>query len=151
MRHNTADETMNCLQCCLASMFSMPLASVPTVHKWAKDDAQNYWFNGFHNWSSEILGYTPVSIVDDTLDGLFHIAVIQEKKGYFHAVVARGTEVIMDPHPDPSKRAKNLLDVDNWEYSLLFIKSKGKCLQRKLEEDYETGTDGQSGKQAVDS
>lgn len=138
MIHNTADHTMNCLQCCLASMFSMPLAAVPTVHKWAKDDPADYWFNGFYQWSSDVLGYIPVSIVDDTLDGLFHIAVIQERGKSFHAVVARGTEVVMDPNPKEEERVNNLLDADKWEYSLLFIKSKGKCLQRKLEEDYES-------------
>ena len=137
MRHNTADATMNCLQCCIASMFDMPMNAVPTVHSWSKNDPQNYWFNGFHTWAVDVLGYTPVSIVDDTLDELFHIAVIQERGHAFHAVVARGTEVLMDPVKIPSERVTNLLDVESWEYSLIFIKSKGKCLQRKLEEDYE--------------
>lgn len=136
MRKHTADETMNCLACCLAGLFDRDLASIPTVHKWSKDDSQGYWFNEFYKWSRDILGYTPVSIVDDTMDDLFHIAVIKESTTGSHAVIARGVEVLWDPNPK-GKIVTNLLDVAEWEYSLIFIKSKGKCVQARLEKEYQ--------------
>ena len=130
MKKYTQDSTMNCLQCCLAGVFGLPLGSVPTVHKWSKENS--YWFDGLVEWV-RTQGYETVSIVDDTLDGLYHIAVIRESGKSAHAVVCKGTNVIWDPAP--TNKITNLLDEGEWEYSLLFVKVVGKCLQSRLEQE----------------
>ena len=119
-----ADDTMNCLQCCIAGIFDMKMEHVPGVHKWSKES--DYWFKGFYAWSTMVLGYTPIAVVDDTLDDIFHIAVTREGDAGAHAVIARGTEVVWDPNPNQKEKIVNLLDAAEWEYSLVFIKSKGK-------------------------
>ena len=132
MLRHTADDTQNCLQCCIAGMFGLPMEQVPTVHKWSKE--HSYWFAGMYEWVKS-QGYIVTSIVDDTMDDLYHIAVIREdgKSEYAHAVIAKGTDVVWDP--SPQEKAVDLLDVHDWEYSLLFVKVQGKCLQARLEKE----------------
>ena len=132
MRNYTADGTQNCLQCCLAAIFDMDMHKVPTVHEWSKK--HNYWFEGMYQWSTLHMGHIPVSIVDDTLDDLFHIAVVKREGRPSHAVVAKGTEVVWDPSPE--EKVINLLDVMDWEYSILFISVKDDSIQHRMLKDY---------------
>jgi hypothetical protein len=113
-------------------MFDMDLSKIPTVHEWSK--SHNYWFDGMYTWSTLHMGHIPVSIVDDTLDDLFHIAVIRQEGKPAHSVVAKGTEVIWDP--SGGEKIINLLDAAEWEYSIIFLCVGDNSMQSKLLKDY---------------
>jgi hypothetical protein len=110
----------------------MDLVKVPTVHEWSKK--YSYWFEGLYNWSIIHKDHAPVSIVDDTLDDLFHIAVVKQEGKPSHAVVAKGIEVVWDPNP--GEKVTDLLDVMDWEYSILFVSLGETSMQSRLLKDY---------------
>lgn len=127
----TADETQNCLQCCIAGMFDKELEDVETVHAWGKRYPN--WFDGLYNYSMINLGHAPVSVVDDTLDDLFHIAIVRPKEGLPHCVIAKGMAVVWDP--SPGDKLESLAEVD-WEYSILFVQVLGLCIQKSCQTSY---------------
>ena len=139
-----SDDRQNCLQCCLAGLFELELDKVPGVHAWSK--SHSYWYAGLDEWARSYLKHAPIAVVDDTLDGIFHIAVV-EREGVEHAVIARGQEIVWDPTPTGTDTL--LGDVT---YSLVFIYLGGLSVQharemdyiKGLEEDYEHGFAGKS-------
>jgi len=122
----------NCLQCCIAGMFDKPLDDVPHVLDW-KERYPN-WYDGFHNFSLIFLNHVPVAVVDDTLDDLFHIAVFSEVGRLPHCVIAKGMDVVWDPHP--SNKIASLADTENWEYSIVFVEVHGLTLQQACQASY---------------
>jgi hypothetical protein len=132
IRKYKADETQNCMQCCLAAIFDKFMHEIPTVHEWSKQ--HSYWFKGFYNWSVLHMGHVPVAIVDDTLDDIFHIAIIRQEGTPSHAVVAKGTEVVWDP--GAGEKVTDLLDVSEWEYSIVFLSVADDSMQSRLLKDY---------------
>ena len=126
MRKYLMDASQNCFQCCLAGMFDLEKSDVPGVHAWSKEDGD--WFNGLYKWSKRELKHAVVAVVDDTLDDLFHIAVLRgEDEDYGHAVIAFGSTVVWDPNPIEGQRATTL---DKLDYSLVFIPLAGLSVQR---------------------
>jgi hypothetical protein len=127
MRKHIADGRMNCLQCCLAGMFDLELEEVPGAHAWSKE---GYWFDGMYRWSKAMLKHTPIAVTDDTLDGLFHIAVV-EADGVSHAVIAYGPDIVWDPNPTPT-----LTNLDTIDYSLVFVPFNGLSVQQACRLSY---------------
>ena len=117
----TADETNNCLACCIAGMFDLPLGVVPGVHEWGK---LGYWFDNFYNWSKEELGHVPIAVVDDTLEDLYYIAVLENSNNVPHAVIAKCMSVVWDPSPNDK-----ITELDDTMYGILFVHVDGLCMQ----------------------
>ena len=131
MRKYEADN-MNCLQCCIAGMFDVELATVPHQQVWQSKHAN--WFDGFYNFMMIEHGQAPVAVVDDTLDDLFHIAVIRPfVEGVPHCVLAKGMDVVWDPNKN--NKLESLAEVE-WEYSILFVQVSGLCLQKACQTSY---------------
>ncbi len=84
----------DCLPACIASILELPLAEVP--HFGAED-----WFAALTAWLAP-RGLYPVcaGVAGDWRPAGLHILAGKSPRGAFlHAVVARGAEIVHDPHP----------------------------------------------------
>jgi hypothetical protein len=84
----------NCLQAAVASYFDLPLDAVPHFntfeHAWM--DALQWWCYGKFRMSEEYRGVTEIPQERCILLG-------RSNRGYGHAVVAEGGQIVWDPHP----------------------------------------------------
>ena len=98
---NAAGEAAgNCLQAALASLFDLPLDSVP--HFVAYSDAQ--WWAEFNAWLGSRFGLFIVSITREQVPYLdqrgYYIQYGNSPRGFPHVVIAKDGEMVHDPHPD---------------------------------------------------
>lgn len=122
MRKYMADSTGNCLQCCLAGLFDVPLERVPPAVDWK--ETPSGWFSAMYDWVLEYTGYVTVAVLDDTLDDLLHIEIVENLEGIHHAFIARGMTVIHNPD------SSTPIDLDrDTQYKLLFVPLTG--IQRR--------------------
>ena len=118
MRMYKADSSGNCLQCCLAALFDIPLEDVPppdVMEVWPGG-----WFNKLYDWSKINQGCVPVVVLDDTLDELLHIEVVETPLGVEHAVLSYGEHIILDPKTDSGLRELPPAERDT-QYRILFV------------------------------
>lgn len=88
----------NCLSACIASLLHLRIDDVPTFCK--HDD----WWERLTAWLKE-RGYYPMIVrhTDEWAPDGYHILSGKSPRGDFqHSVVARGTNVVHDPHPSRS-------------------------------------------------
>jgi hypothetical protein len=84
----------NCLPACVASLLEVPLEQVP--HFGAND-----WVEHLTKWLAT-RGYYPIVCTlptDWRPAGLYILAGKSPRGDFLHAVIARGDEIIHDPHP----------------------------------------------------
>jgi hypothetical protein len=110
-------------------MFDLELDEVPGAHAWSK--SHNYWFDGMYEWSKSKLHHIPVAITDDTLDDLFHIAMIETGEGKTHAVIAYGQTIVWNPTPNHEVK-----DLSKLTYSLIFVNYNGLSVQNACRMSY---------------
>ena len=87
----------NCFSACVASLLECPIDGVPYFM------GSTRWWEDFERWLLP-LGYYPILVpIDGTWapPGL-HILSGTSDRGARHSVVARGREIVHDPHPDRS-------------------------------------------------
>ena len=86
----------NCLAACLASIFEVPIESIPEF-------AEDPWYNQFEEYMISTFGLQPAEIVIDQCDGWkpkgFHLISGNSPRGdYKHAVVGKNGEPVHDPY-----------------------------------------------------
>lgn len=91
------DPDGNCLAACIATIFSVPIDSVPDFGQ------DSTWYENFERYCVETLGVKPFD-VDINKTSLippgYHIINGPSKNGdWWHAVVGYNGKVIHDPHP----------------------------------------------------
>jgi len=94
----------NCLAACVASLLELPLADVPQL-------GPTTWLDDLGAWLLK-RGLYPICFKIDAPwrpTGLYILAGKSPRGDFLHAVVARGDEVVHDPHPS---RAGVLSHVD---------------------------------------
>jgi hypothetical protein len=96
----------NCLSACVASILDLSTESVPLFVE--KDPYDNIWFERLSAWLAERdLGalILPAAVVLVPPEG-FYILYGRSVKDHEHAVVAKGDEIVWDPHPSRTGLAK---------------------------------------------
>lgn len=89
----------NCFSACLASILELPLEEVP----WFM--AEGDWLSRVQEWLKPRGLYAACLLIDTTESPFYppgwHILSGQSPRGdWLHAVVAQGTKIVHDPHPD---------------------------------------------------
>lgn len=89
----------NCLPACLASILEVPLEEIPHF-------GDEGWFERFNDWlrPQGLYAYLVAWAEWWAPEGIYILSGLSpraeaEGKEYLHAVVARGWEIIHDPHP----------------------------------------------------
>lgn len=91
----TPSEAGNCMSACFATLLEMPLADVP--HFASIEEAGEWWF-AMIRWAAE-LGYGVVQCLAPVPGAVGMMSGKSPRGDFQHLVVARGDEVIHDPHP----------------------------------------------------
>lgn len=94
----------NCLAACVASLLHVPLESIP-------DFSRMEWLDELRRWA-EPHGFYPLCFSLDTNwrpPGLYILGGQSPRGDFLHAVIARGSDIVHDPHPS---RAGVLTHVD---------------------------------------
>lgn len=90
------ERTGNCLAACIASIFE---CSIDEVGPFSPDG----WHDDLARWLAP-RGFFPIclSLAAETWrpQGLYVLAGRSPRGDFLHAVVARGREIVHDPHPD---------------------------------------------------
>lgn len=95
-------EVGNCFAACIASLLELPLESVPNFC--AHSHGGTAWFDGFVSWLKE-RGFTAIAFGGDLGEAFGHmtagyyIATGPASRGFLHATIQRGGELVHDPHP----------------------------------------------------
>jgi hypothetical protein len=109
----------NCFSACLASLLEIPnVNSVPLFLSEPGDTSHFDWASRLDAWLSQFGLYAlhfatpevPASSFEGALPGSYYILGGRSPRGRPHAVVAKGHEIVHDPHPDKT----NLVTVDGW-------------------------------------
>ena len=99
----------NCLDACLASIFEVPINTLPNYHGIDWRDIYNAWLNdrGF------IMESEPFD-EDELSPNGYHVATIKSPRGdWYHAVVVLNGKVIHDPYPGETITEKSIIvDLD---------------------------------------
>lgn len=105
--HQTSfDELGNCYAACIASILELPIESVPNFCEDKKG-----WTFATQAWLRERgLGIVNFRVLPESIAEGFEFGVISQHayyivsgkspRGYTHAVVGLGGEIVHDPHPD---------------------------------------------------
>ena len=107
----------NCFQACLASIFDVPLEDVPDwkdrIDAYRGDKRtpkcrdrtwQQHWMDVQH-WLRDAFQLTMLEVKAGSIQGFdmheecLSIATGRSRRGTLHACVARGKEIVHDPHP----------------------------------------------------
>ena len=85
----------NCFSACVASMLEIPLDAVPYFMGRGGE-----WFTYFEEWLQPH-GYYPVCFNDANYrpQGLYILSGKSPRGDFLHSVIARGLDVVHDPHP----------------------------------------------------
>jgi|GEM_PF-827209 hypothetical protein len=105
--HDPEKENGDCFRACVATLLGLTLEQVP--HFCRKGNDGN-WFNEFQEWL-KARGWTCFSVSSGDPDGWFMSVAMSDAvyllagpsprfEGELHQVLARGGEIIHDPHPD---------------------------------------------------
>ncbi len=86
----------NCFAACVATIFGLPLESVPHFMHLAED-----WFESFRKWSIEALGHEPVLITAGIEERLVAPTIVSgpAARGIDHSTVWVSGKLFHDPHP----------------------------------------------------
>lgn len=113
-RHNPPKQIGNCFSACLASIFEVPLITVPhfgskIYEKFPNDPASAraslYWFRCVNAWLKEFgFYYTTIAIPNQeneiSMTRGYHIIEGMSPRGFRHAVVGFSGIMAHDPHPE---------------------------------------------------
>jgi hypothetical protein len=96
----------NCFSACVASILELPIEDVP----YFMDAPEDKWFGAFEPWLAA-RGYYAlyVEVIDGWTPRGLHIlsgSMSRRRNAPEHSVVARGSEIVHDPHPDRPGLAK---------------------------------------------
>lgn len=104
------DEIGNCLQAAFASILELPLDRVPHFAAVVTDDDGAWWWAIIHWLEARGFGLVTLS-PDGGWKGLHLLSGKSPRGDFSHTVVARGGDVMHDPHPS---RAGVESVVDRW-------------------------------------
>ena len=101
----------NCFSACVASLLELPIDAVPYFMGDAPAGEPFAWFDGFLDWLRGFgLWAIPLPVGNGwEPEGLCILSGKSPRGSFYHSVVARGLEVVHDPHPS---RAGLLSHVD---------------------------------------
>ncbi len=96
----------NCMQACVASLFELPLFTVPHFFEGDETPENDHGWVLYYSWF-EKHGIRPNRVkLKDNGHGLspawdfFHLAEGTSKRGTRHCVIRKGFDIVHDPHPD---------------------------------------------------
>ncbi len=114
----------NCFSACVASVLEMPLDAVPYFMGDFKEEPDAWW-GRFTGWL-EPLGFWPINFAcppdgDWHPKGFYILSAGSPRGEWDHSVVARGREIVHDPHPSRAglvrrdkQQATILVPLDPW-------------------------------------
>lgn len=94
----------NCFSACVASLLGLNIEDVPYFMGWTEEEGKD-WYERFAKWLA-LRGFYPINLrarAEEWAPQGFYILNAGSPRGDFsHSVVARGKEIVHDPHPSRS-------------------------------------------------